>query len=41
MGLLRGVIAFRGELRRILPYSIAFNRIAEVARTCTYPCRCP
>jgi SCP-2 sterol transfer family len=35
MGLLQGKIAFRGDLKRILPYSIAFNRIAEVARSCS------
>ncbi len=33
MGVLQGRLQFRGEMTQILPYSAAFNRLAEVART--------
>lgn len=33
MGVLRGLIRFEGPLNRVLPYTIAFNRLAKVANT--------
>jgi hypothetical protein len=32
-GLLQGYLEFRGTLSRVVPYSLAFNQLAAVART--------
>lgn len=36
-GVLAGRLVFKGQLRKILPYSEAFNDFARVARTVTPP----